>query len=167
MRLHLYPDPVLLKTAQPVTVFDDELRAGIAEMFDIMYGSNGVGLAGPQAGWLAQVLVLNPSASRQDEEEAMTVVNPKILKKWGKVVDQEGCLSFPEIYVDVERARGIRLAWQDGHGEHYEQDIEDFPVRIIQHDMDHLDGVLLVHRMSPVDRIRYRRALEDLAAATP
>ncbi len=165
MRLRTYPDPVLMKTAAPVTVFDDELRERIAEMFTIMYEEKGVGLAAPQVGWSARVLVLNPSGARDDETEAMVVINPQLKKRWGKEVAEEGCLSFPEIYVDVERAKGVRLAWQDGDGSTYEEDLNDFRARVVQHEMDHLEGVLLYHRMSPVDRIRYRRELEELAAA--
>ena len=165
LRLHVYPDPVLLRTAQPVTEFDDALRDRVARMFEIMYAEKGVGLAGPQAGWMQRVLVLNPSGDPDDDAEARCVINPRILKKWGKQTDQEGCLSFPGIFVDVERAKGLALAWQDEHGETHEADWNDFPARILQHEHDHLDGVLLVHRMSPVDKIRYRRELEELVAA--
>jgi peptide deformylase len=114
---------------------------------------------------MQRVLVLNPSGDRGDDAEARAVINPRILKKWGKATDEEGCLSFPGIYVAVERATGLALTWQDEHGTRHEADWNDFPARILQHEHDHLDGVLLVHRMSPVDRIRYRRDLEELAAA--
>ena len=167
MELRLYPDPVLLKTAAPVTVFDDELRERVAEMHRIMYAEGGVGLAAPQVGWSAQVLVLNPSGDKDQTDEALVVINPKVVKRWRKATDQEGCLSFPEIYVDVTRPAGVRLAWDDEHGEHHEQDFNDFTARIIQHEMDHLEGVLLVHRMRPVDKIRYRRELDELASAAP
>ena len=163
MRLRTFPDPVLLKRSAPVEIFDDELRTKIAQMYDILYESQGVGLAAAQVGWSAQLLLINPSASREDESEARVVINPKVLKRWGKSKDQEGCLSFPDIFVDVSRPAGVRLAWKDEHGEQHEQDFNDFPARILQHEMDHLEGVLLVHRMSPVDRIRYRRDLQDLA----
>jgi len=164
MHLRLYPDPALLKATDPVTTFDQELADRVAEMYTIMYEEHGVGLAAPQVGWSARVLVLNPSGSREDETGKMTVINPRVVKKWGKVRAEEGCLSFPEIFVEVERPAGVKLAWQDETGEEHEQDINDFPARIVQHEMDHLDGVLLVHRMSPVDRIRWRRELEELMA---
>lgn len=167
LQLRLYPDPVLLRKAEPVTTFDDALRERIARMWEIMYASKGVGLAAPQAGWSAQVLVLNPSGDAGDTDEALVVINPRVVKRWRKATDQEGCLSFPEIYVDVTRPAGVRLAWEDEHGEPHEQDFNDFVARIIQHEMDHLEGVLLVHRMSPVDKIRYRRELDELTAAVP
>jgi peptide deformylase len=164
MRVHTYPDPVLLRQAPIQAAFDDELRQRIAEMFTVMYEEGGVGLAAPQVGWSTQVLVLNPTGQRDEDEGAMVVINPRILKRWGKTTDQEGCLSFPEIYVDVERSAGVRLAWHDEHGVEHEEDLNDYTARIVQHEMDHLEGVLLVHRMSPVDRIRWRRELEDLVA---
>jgi peptide deformylase len=164
MQLRLYPDPALLGVAEPVTRFDQELADKVAEMYTVMYEEEGVGLAAPQVGWSARVLVLNPKSSREDESGAMAVVNPRILKKWGKTRAEEGCLSFPDIYVEVERPAGVRLAWHDVQGEEHEEDLNEFPARILQHEMDHLEGVLLVHRMSPVDRIRWRRELDDLMA---
>jgi peptide deformylase len=164
MQLRLYPDPVLLRAAAPVTAFGAELAARVAEMFTVMYEEKGVGLAAPQVGWDARVLVLNPSGSRQDEEGARVVVNPRVLKRWGKGLAEEGCLSFPDIFVEVERPAGVRLRWQDATGALHEEDWTEFPARVVQHEMDHLDGVTLWHRMSPVDRIRWRRELDELAA---
>ena len=163
LQLRLYPDPVLLKTAAPVEVFDDELVERVTRMWEIMYESKGVGLAAPQAGWSAQVLIQNPSGDKSDDSEAQVIINPKITKKWGKSRESEGCLSFPEIFVDVQRAAGVHLTWQDIKGEQHEADLTGFPARVVQHEMDHLSGVLLVHRMSPVDKIRYRQDLEQLA----
>jgi peptide deformylase len=164
MQLRLYPDPELLKAAAPVTAFDAELAARAAEMFTIMYEEKGVGLAAPQVGWSARLLIMNPSGARRDEEQALVVVNPRILRRWGKARAEEGCLSFPDIFVEVDRAVGVRLAWHDLQGQAHEEDFNDFPARILQHELDHLDGVLLWHRMSPVDRIRWRRELDELLA---
>jgi peptide deformylase len=162
MELRTYPDPVLLRPSQPVETFDDVLRTKIAEMWVIMYEEGGVGLAAAQVGWSVRLLLINPSGSKDDESGAQVIINPKVVKSWGKAKEQEGCLSLPEIFVDVQRKAGVRLQWQDEHGEAYEEDLNDFPARVVQHEIDHLEGVLLVHRMSPVDRIRYRRELEDL-----
>ncbi len=164
MQLRLYPDPALVKVAEPVTVFDQELADRVAEMFELMYAEEGVGLAAPQVGWSSRVLVLNPSGHKRDAAQELGVINPRIVKRWGKARAEEGCLSFPEIFVEVERPAGVRLAWQDVRGEQHEEDLRDFPARILQHELDHLEGVLLWHRMSPVDRIRWRRELEELAA---
>jgi len=165
LELRLYPDPVLLRVAEPVSVFDAELAERVAEMYTIMYEEQGVGLAAPQVGWNARVLVLNPSGSRQDESGALTVINPQVVRRWGKERAEEGCLSFPDIFVEVDRPAGLALRWQDLTGAVHEQEFRDFPARIVQHEQDHLDGVLLVHRMSPVDRIRWRHELDELVAA--
>jgi peptide deformylase len=162
--LRIWPDPALTRRADEVNLFDAELTERVERMWEVMYESGGVGLAAPQVGWAARLLVLNPSGSRDDPDGELVVVNPRMVKRWGKDVAQEGCLSFPEIFVDVARPAGIRLAWQDQRGEAHEADFNEFPARILQHEMDHLEGVLLVHRMSPVDRIRYRRDLEALVA---
>lgn len=165
MKLRTYPDPVLLKRSGTVENFDEELREKVAQMWDLMYDKGGVGLAAAQVGWSVQLLLMNPSGSREDRDAERVVVNPKVIKSWGKEKSEEGCLSFPDITVDVTRKKGLRLAWQDEHGKQYEEDINDFPARVIQHEIDHLEGVLLVHRMSPVDRIRYRRELEEMLAS--
>ncbi len=164
LTLRLYPHPTLLKVAPPVTAFDQELADRVARMFEIMYEEHGVGLAAPQVGWSSRVLVLNPSGHKRDAAQELAVINPRIVKRWGKSRAEEGCLSFPEIFVEVDRPAGVRLQWHDVKGELHEEDIKDFPARIVQHELDHLEGVLLWHRMSPVDRIRWRRELEDLVA---
>jgi peptide deformylase len=164
MQLRLWPDPVLMRASAPVTAFDKDLAARVAEMYTVMYEEKGVGLAAPQVGWDARVLVLNPAGARKDESGALTVINPRILKKWGRGRAEEGCLSFPDIFVEVDRPVGVRLRWHDLTGAVHEEDIVEFPARIVQHEMDHLDGVTLWHRMSPVDRIRWRRELDELAA---
>ncbi len=164
LTLRTYPDPVLLKKSAPVEAFDDALRERIAEMWEVMYEEGGVGLAAPQVGWSVQLLLMNPTGSKDDRSGERVVINPQVVKSWGKAKDQEGCLSFPDILVDVTRKAGVRLRWQDEHGETHEEDVNEFPARIVQHEMDHLEGVLLVHRMSPVDRIRYRHELEELKA---
>jgi peptide deformylase len=165
LQLRRYPDPELLKVAAPVTAFDAALAERVEEMFTVMYEEHGVGLAAPQVGWGERVLVLNPSGARKEAAGALAVVNPRLLKRWGKARAEEGCLSFPEIFVEVERPSGIRLAYSDLQGRAHEQDFTDFPARILQHELDHLDGVLLYHRMGPVDRIRWRRELDELVAA--
>jgi peptide deformylase len=165
LQLRRYPDPELLRLAAPVTGFDATLAARVEEMYTVMYEEHGVGLAAPQVGWSERVLIINPSGTRKEDAEALTVINPRVLKRWGKSRAEEGCLSFPEIFVEVDRPVGIRMAWQDTTGREHEQDFVDFQARILQHEMDHLEGVLLYHRMSPVDRIRWRRELDELVAA--
>lgn len=155
-----YPHPALLKKTASVDAVDDATRAKISEMFDLMHKSRGVGLAAPQVGWSVRLLVLNPGDDRADDE---VLINPVIKKKRGRVLGEEGCLSFPGIYVQVERAKEIDIEFTDGTGARRTETRSDFVARIIQHEVDHLDNILLLHRMTPADRVRVKRELESLA----
>ena len=160
--LTLYPDPVLRKPALPVAAFDEELAAIVQGMFERMYASKGVGLAAPQVGLKTRILVVNPSGEPKDE---LLLVNPKILERSGPpTVFEEGCLSFPGIYAEVERPEVCRVAAYRIDGTTFEETYGGFVGRIVQHEYDHLEGVLLVDRMSPADRLRHKAALEDLVA---
>lgn len=160
MELVTYPHPGLLKKTRPVETIDDPIRSAIRSMYDIMHSSNGVGLAAPQVAWSVRLLVMNPG----DDRTADTVlINPVIKRKRGRVFGEEGCLSFPGIFVQVERAKEIDIEYQDGDGTQRRETRTDFEARIIQHEMDHLDNILLVHRMTPADRLKFKRELEAMA----
>ncbi len=158
--ISIYPAPVLRKPASEVESFDDDLQETIDAMFIRMRESQGVGLAAPQVGLKQRILVLNHSGAAEDD---LVLVNPTILKLSGpREVSEEGCLSFPGIYGEVSRPDRVRIKAQTPKGEPFEQDYEGFVSRIIQHEMDHLEGVLLIDRMSPADKLRNRLAFEDL-----
>ncbi len=158
--LTLYPDPVLRREALPVSVFDAELASIVAGMFERMYESRGVGLAGPQVGLRKRILVLNDSGKPEDE---LVLVNPTILERSGPPTwFEEGCLSFPGIYADVERPESCRVRAFRLDGTAFEEAFGGFRSRIVQHEYDHLEGVLLVDRMSPADKLRHKAALDEL-----
>ena len=160
--LTLYPDPVLRRPAQAVTAFDEELRAIVAGMFERMYASKGVGLAAPQVGLKKRILVVNATGEPADE---LVFVNPTILSLSGPpTLFEEGCLSFPGLYAEVERPENSRVRAFGVDGKVFEVDLGAMPSRILQHEHDHLEGVLLVDRMSPADRLRNKAALEELVA---
>ncbi len=162
-RLTLYPDPVLRKVAAPVPAFDESLRATVAGMFELMYRSHGVGLAGPQVGLNQRILVLNPSGERDNKAEELALVNVSILDRSGTPTSyEEGCLSFPEIYAEVKRPDRCKVRAFTPEGEPLEREFDGFTSRVIQHEYDHLEGVLLVDRMSLADKQRHRAALEEL-----
>jgi peptide deformylase len=119
-----------------------------------------VGLAAPQVDWSARLLVLNPGDDPEDDE---VLVNPVIKKRRGRVLGEEGCLSFPGIFVQVERAKEIEVEFTDRAGQRRVETRADFVARIIQHEIDHLDNILLLHRMSPADRVRVKREIEALS----
>jgi peptide deformylase len=158
--ISVYPDPVLRKPAETIEAFDEDLRDTIAAMFVRMRESQGVGLAAPQVGLKQRILVLNPTGEPGDD---LALVNPEILKLSGpRTTMDEGCLSFPGIYGQVTRPERARVRAQTPEGETFEEDYDGFVARIIQHEMDHLEGVLLIDRMSPADKVRNKAAFEEL-----
>lgn len=162
MEIVKYPDPVLRRGGKPIETFDQALADTAAEMMDAMYQFRGVGLAAPQVGLEISLLVLNPSGEPGDSEHEMALCNTKIISRkhleWG----EEGCLSFPGIYAEVERHRDIVVAYQDLKGEEKTMKASDFFARVIQHELDHIDGVLFVDRLTPVDKIRVKPKLTEL-----
>ena len=156
-----YPDPVLRKVAEPVTSFDAGLERVVEAMFQRMVASKGVGLAAPQVGISKRILVLNPDGERGPGDLAL--VNPTILARAGdETFYDEGCLSFPGIYAEVKRPDRCTVAYQDLEGRAHQREFDGFTSRIVQHEYDHLEGVLLVDRMSPADRQRHKSSLQDL-----
>ena len=156
----LFPDPVLRKVALPVEEFDQSLAHTVEAMFECMRASSGVGLAAPQVGLRRRILVLNPTGEPEDD---LSLINVTITDRFGpESAFEEGCLSFPEIYGEVTRPESCRLTAQKVDGTAVELEVDGFTSRIIQHEYDHLEGVLLVDRMSPADKLRNRQALEAL-----
>ena len=156
----LYPNPVLRKVAEDVP-FDEELEGLVRAMFTRMFESKGVGLAAPQVGLQKRVLVLNKDG--EDNENNLALINPKITGFAGpKTTFEEGCLSFPGIYAEVVRPDRCTVEAFDAKGEPINREFEGFESRVIQHEYDHLQGVLLVDRMSATDRMRSKDALEEL-----
>lgn len=162
MEVVVYPDPRLLKKTAPIAEITDEVRANVAEMLKLMYADRGVGLAAPQVGWCARLFVMHPESDPDKRELERILVNPRLVKRAGRVRGEEGCLSFPGIYVEVERAKNIVVEWTDLEGKRHEEPWSDWEARIFQHELDHLDNVLLVHRMNDVDRMQHAEALEEL-----
>ncbi len=158
--LTLYPDPGLRKVAHPVESFDEALRATVAGMFERMALSEGVGLAAPQVGLRQRILVLNPTG---EPDDGLALVNVTIKDRSGPVTSfDEGCLSFPGIYAEIQRPERCTVEAWTPTGEKIEREFDGFTSRIVQHEYDHLEGVLLVDRMSPADKARHRHALQEL-----
>jgi peptide deformylase len=152
-----FPDPRLRTKAQPVTVFDADLKRLVADMFETMYAAPGVGLAATQVDVHRQLLVADMS---EDADQPLVLINPRILEKDGEQVYQEGCLSFPGIYADVDRALRIKVAAQDADGKPFELDVEGPLAVCIQHEMDHLIGKLFVDYLSPLKRSMLLKRME-------
>lgn len=160
LRIVNYPDPVLRRPTQPLR----EINARVVElantMLDLMRERSGVGLAAPQIGLGLRLFVMNPSGEPEDDR---VVINPTIKSRKGKCVDVEGCLSLPEINGKITRARQITLHCFDLAGNECTEDLTEFPARVAQHEFDHLEGILIIDRMSQVERQLVERDLRELA----
>ena len=157
-----YPDPRLAKICEPVTHFDGDLAALARRMLELMHTGRGIGLAGPQVGALKRIFVMNATG---EEEDDMIFVNPEIRDMHGSREAEEGCLSLPELYVRVRRAPRCRIVAQNVYGEPLELEGEDLLCRVWQHETDHLNGILILDRMGPSDKIATKKRLKELEAA--
>jgi peptide deformylase len=146
-----YPDPILQQPAEPVTEFNDELRKLVDDMFESMYAAHGIGLAAPQIGISKRLTVIDLSFQKNPEEK-IVLINPQIIHKEGKQNEEEGCLSLPEIREKVSRAFKVRVRAQNVKGEWFEIDGEELLSRAFQHEIDHLDGILFIFRVSALKR---------------
>ena len=152
-----YPDPRLRNRAKPVAAVTDAHRRLIEDMLQTMYAAPGIGLAAIQVGVAERVIVVDVS---DDSDQPLGFINPEILSKEGTEVMQEGCLSVPGVYEDVERAERIRVRALDRHGKRLEFDADGLLAVCIQHEIDHLDGKLFVDYLSELKRQRIRKRIE-------
>lgn len=159
-----YGNPVLEKPSQPVTVFDDELRRLVDDMFESMYAAHGVGLAAPQIG-IAKRLVVIDVTFKEDPGAKLVLVNPEIVHLEGKQSGQEGCLSIPEFREQVTRARLATVRAQDAEGNWFERTGEDLLARAFQHETDHLNGRLYISHISALKRDLMKRKIRKLVRA--
>ncbi|MBK8978878.1 MAG: peptide deformylase [Planctomycetes bacterium] len=166
MEVVIYPGPALRRGGKKVETFDAELARIAGEMLEVMYRSHGVGLAAPQVGLDLALFVLNPTGERDDRSQEMVLVNPEIVGRKGQEFGEEGCLSFPRLYAEVERNKRITVTYQDLQGQPQELRCEGFLARIVQHELDHLRGVLFVDRLSSVEKLRVRSRLQEMERAS-
>ncbi|HHH89430.1 MAG TPA: peptide deformylase [Aliiroseovarius sp.] len=144
-----YPDPRLKEVSQEVTDFDGELRDFIADLEQTMRaGPGGVGIAAPQVGRLQRIVIVDVSSKPKIKQHGrLVLINPEILEWEGMAKGREGCMSVPDFTGNVIRAKNIRLRAQDEQGEFHEYDMEGFEARAVQHEIDHLDGLLFLDRL--------------------
>ena len=151
LKIVKYPEPVLQQPGEPVTEFNDELRRLVADMFETTYAKQGVGLAAPQVGVSKRLTTIDLSQGK-DPKEKLVLVNPEIISKEGRLYEEEGCLSFPDISEKVVRAAKVNIRAQDEYGKWFEMEGTDLLSRCFQHEIDHVDGVLFIFRMSALKR---------------
>ncbi|HEX4005707.1 MAG TPA: peptide deformylase [Acidobacteriaceae bacterium] len=156
-----FPDPILQRPTEQVTEFDDELRTLAEDMFESMYKAVGIGLAAPQVGVGKRLTVIDLS-NKQTPEDRIVLVNPEILTREGKQVGEEGCLSLPDIRDKVTRSAKVSVRAQDLDGNWFEMEGTELLARALQHEIDHLDGILFPWRLSALKRDLILRRIRKL-----
>jgi len=156
-----YPDPRLKEICTPVETIDEPLTGLVEGMWRLMLDNRGVGLAAPQVGVTVRLFAASPSFSPDD---LRVYINPRIIEASGASEEEEGCLSFPQIYARIKRSAAVTVEALDLEGNTFQETCVDLHSRIIQHEIDHLDGRLLVDRMGTVSKLANRRALKELEA---
>lgn len=154
-----YPDPLLRNKAQPVTIVDDSVRKTVDDMFETMYEQGGVGLAAIQVNIKQRIIVIDVSDNRS---HPICVINPEIIHREGIQFEFEGCISFPGVFDKVERAAKVRFKALDRDGKSYELDADGILAICIQHEMDHLEGILFIDHLSRLKQDRARKKLQKI-----
>lgn len=154
-----YPHPALRRVSKPLARIDDEIRAAVRQMFEIMYGEQGVGLAANQVALPYRLFIVN-TEGRPDAGEEMVFINPQISKPRGTAVQQEGCLSLPGVRMDVRRPQRVRIKAYTLSGELMEADLDGFLARVVQHEFDHIEGRLFTDRLSEASALEASRMLD-------
>jgi peptide deformylase len=155
-RILHYPEPLLKEKSLPVTEFDDELKQLAADMVETMYDAPGVGLAAPQVGELKRLIILDCSA-KDEPDDLIVAVNPEIVAGEGESLEEEGCLSVPGYWASVKRYGKATMRYQDVEGNTHEREAEGLLAVGMQHEIDHLEGILFVDRLSPLKRSMFKK----------
>ena len=164
MKIHevvKYPEAVLSRKADAVTVFDAKLGTLVEEMFDSMYAAQGIGLAAPQIAISQRITVIDVSFKERPADK-LVLINPEVIEREGKQVEEEGCLSLPEIREKVVRAEWVKVRAQDVTGKVFEVEGTELLARALQHEIDHLDGVLFIDRISRLKRELVLRKIKKM-----
>ena len=159
-----YPEPLLRLKAKEVDVFDDELKVLVEDMAETMWGAPGIGLAAPQVAQSMRVIVVDVTEDPEEEKKFMALVNPEIIEHQGTQVDEEGCLSVPELTAQVQRYKKITVNYRTEDGESKQLIAENRFAVVLQHEIDHLNGVLFIDHMSPLKRNLYKKKRKKMMA---
>ena len=155
LSMRRYGDPILRQLAAPVAAVTPEIKTLIADMAETMWHQVGIGLAAPQIGVSLRIFVMDDG-----KRGARAIVNPVVTERGGVVKEEEGCLSLPGIFAEVERSKSLRIEGLDGEGQPISFEAQGLQAKIIQHELDHLDGVLFIDRLPPVTRDRIKKKIQ-------
>ncbi len=164
MKIICYPHPALRWQSKPITEINADLRKTIRSMFELMYEAKGIGLAANQVALPYRLFIVNPTAEQAETDEEFVFINPEITRRKRSVEGEEGCLSLPELYGQVRRAEEIVVEGFDLQGHGFEMTLTELPGRVVQHENDHLDGILFTDRMSEAGQREIKPRLDDFEA---
>ena len=151
--IRIYPDEVLKKKAETVTDFNEEIRQIVNDMFETMYKRGGVGLAANQVGILKRIVIIDLHSGKENQgKEQIVLINPEIVTLEGEEIKEEGCLSLPGLYKKVKRAAYAKVKAQNLNGEEFTIEGEGLLARAFQHEIDHLNGIVFIDRLSPLQK---------------
>lgn len=164
-----YPNPILRQKSKPVELFDSELHTFLDNMYETMMNSHGVGLAAIQVGRAQQILIVNipREDGEQYKEDVLEIINPTFLKQEDEIEWEEGCLSVPDFYENVKRFGKISVAYKDRFGNDKILQAQDFLAVAIQHEMDHLNGILFVDKLPILRRKKFEKELKRIQKSKP
>src|SRR5262249_51174432 len=162
MKIVKYPHPALRHKSRGLTIIDKQVRLYAARMLELMYEAKGLGLAANQVALPFRLLVMNATADPQQREHEHVLINPQILDRKGSMEGEEGCLSFPELFQKIRRAKTVTVQAYNLEGQAIEITCSDLPSRILQHEIDHLDGVLFIDKMGTIAKLSSRGSLRAL-----
>lgn len=161
MEVIYYPHPALRWKSKPVKQIDSRLRGIVQEMLELMYEAKGIGLAANQVALPLRVFVINPSGDPELSDEELVFINPVLSKRKGSEEGEEGCLSLPDLFGPVRRSEEITVEAFDLQGREFKLELSDMPARVVQHEYDHLDGVLFPDRMTDTSRRELEPKLKE------
>ncbi|MCA9089125.1 MAG: peptide deformylase [Planctomycetaceae bacterium] len=147
MQIVYFPHPALRFKSADIRQIDNNLRTVVRRMFELMYEANGIGLAANQIGLPLRVFVMNLAADPEETDQEFVFINPQITNRKGSDVAEEGCLSIPKLYADVRRPSDVQIEAFDLDGQLFEMSLDDLPARVVQHELDHLDGVMFTDKV--------------------
>jgi peptide deformylase len=161
LRIIQFPHPTLRRTSKPLRRVDDELRQIVRNMFDLMYQAKGIGLAANQVDLPYRMFVLNLTGDAAEPDEEQVFINPVLSEPKGSAEAEEGCLSLPGLYAEVRRPEIITVSAYNLLGQEIEETVDGLFARAVQHETDHLNGVLFIDRLSPMTRLSLKDELEE------
>jgi len=163
LEVYKFGSSILRETMPQVTEISDEIRELIPRMYATMYEEDGIGLSANQVGAPYHLAVIGASLLEEENLDDFVIINGRVLESEGLEIMEEGCLSFPGIRVEIERATRIVLSYQDENLQQHTEEFHDFLARVIQHELDHLNGVYFIDRIAPIKRKLLKKQLKAIS----